>query len=189
MVISLIVVNPIQHVNMRTLVLFFKSISARSAIVVLTFFLSSLPVKAQGPEGNSFGFGLILGDPLGLTVKIWTNSTNAFVGDLGSSDFGPLRLQGDYLWHFDAFHSRIVKMYAGPGIALAFGNGDGIFHEHPFHPPDDHGVGIGARVIFGVNIIPRQTPIEIFFELGPLVAFSPGVGVGIDVGVGIRFYP
>jgi hypothetical protein len=45
------------------------------------------------------------------------------------------------------------------------------------------------RAIFGINVVPTRTPLEIFGELGPLIAFSPGFGVGLDAAVGIRFYP
>jgi hypothetical protein len=138
-------------------------------------------VRAQGPQGKSFGFGFILIEPFGGTIKVWTNPINAFVVDLGVSDFGDPRLQGDYLWHFDAFHSRIVKMYAGPGLALAFG-------EYSFENGNS-GVGVGVRGIFGINVIPTSTPLEIFFELGPLIALSPGFGAALDAGLGLRFYP
>lgn len=144
--------------------------------------------QAQGPEGRSFGFGIILGTPLGATVKLWTASDQAFVGDIGASYFGPLRVQADYIWHFDVFHSYIVKMYAGPGLALAFGHTD----DNEFFDDDEPGsthFGVGGRVIVGLNIIPRRTPVEIFAELGPMIAFVPTVGVGLDGGIGIRFYP
>src|ERR1044072_8356922 len=36
--------------------------------------------RAQGPQGRNFGFGLVIGEPLGATVKYWTSSDNAFVG-------------------------------------------------------------------------------------------------------------
>src|ERR1700733_11226598 len=92
------------------------------AIAILALTIGSTDCLAQGPGGKDLGFGLILIDPLGATVKIWTNPVNAFVFDIGGDDFGPIRLDGDYLWHFDPFRSRIVKMYAGPGLSLAFGN-------------------------------------------------------------------
>src|SRR5579872_1137096 len=91
-------------------------------LAVCLLFIPSL-LRAQGPEGKSFGFGLILGEPLGGTVKFWTSYDNAFVGDIGASYFGSPRIQADYLWHFDPFHSHIVKMYAGPGLAIGFGQG------------------------------------------------------------------
>ena len=41
----------------------------------------------------------------------------------------------------------------------------------------------------GVNLLPRNTPIEAFFELGVLLALAPEFDSGIDVGLGVRFYP
>jgi hypothetical protein len=165
-----------------------------SIIIVFTMlFLALNPcLNAQGPKGKSFGFGLILGDPTGLTINYFTNSENSWDAYIGSSYFGSLRIGGDYLWHFNAFNSNVVKMYAGPGIVLGFGNGTGIWYKEDhdkFYYWKDNSFGMGARVIFGANIIPRNTPIEIFFELGPLVGFSPNVGVNIDAALGIRFYP
>jgi hypothetical protein len=167
-------------------------IAMRKCLLLLpiALWMSVEPAHAQGPEGKSFGFGIILGTPLGVTVKLWTAPDQAFVADFGGSYFGPLRLQADYLWHFDAFHSSIVKMYAGPGLGLAFGNGgDRFFNNDEDHPDAQNELGVGVRVMFGVNIIPRRAPVEIFAEVGPLIAFVPNVGVGVDGGVGIRFYP
>ncbi len=121
-------------------------------------------------------------------MKIWTNPVNAFTFDIGESDFGPTRIDGDYLWHFDAFGSRAVKLIAGPGLCLAFGDGNGIYGGREFYN-GDNGTGIAARLMFGLNIIPERTPLEMFFELGPIVGFSPTGGVGLDVAAGIRFYP
>jgi hypothetical protein len=154
-------------------------------LVALTF--GSSKCMAQGPDGRTFGFGLVVFDPLGLTIKIWTNPVNAFTFDIGESDFGPTRVDADYLWHFDAFNSRAVKIIAGPGLCLAFGSGNGIYGGREFDD-GDHSTGIAARVMFGLNIIPERTPLELFFELGPIIGLSPG-GVGLDLAAGIRFYP
>jgi hypothetical protein len=156
------------------------------AIGVVALTLGSTECQAQGPGGRTFGFGLVLIDPLGATVKIWINPVNAVTFDIGASDFGPTRLDADYLWHFDPFLSRVVKMYAAPGLALAFGNGNGPYGSREFD--HDNGVGVGVRVMFGLNVIPARTPLEMFFALGQLVGLSPS-GVGLDVALGIRFYP
>jgi hypothetical protein len=165
-----------------------KSFFLLLIVSLLGSMVSLNAAQAQGPGGKSFGFGLILGEPLGGTIKVWTNPTNAFVADIGESYFGSPRLQADYLWHFDPFHSRIVRMYAGPGLAIGFniGNG-GAFNEGNDRFEGDAGVGV--RAIFGLNIVPVATPLEIFVEAGPLIAFAPGFGAGFDAAVGIRFYP
>jgi len=130
-------------------------------------------VRAQGPQGKSFGFGIILPDPLGGTIKIWTNPVNAVVFDLGEWE-NILRLQFDYLWQFDAFRSRIVKMYAGPGLGVGFA---------------DNTAGVGIRGVFGIDVYPIATPLELFFELGPFLLLTPDFNGFLDVGLGLRFYP
>jgi hypothetical protein len=150
-------------------------------------------VHAQGPRGNDFGFGIILGEPLGGTVKYWTASDQAFVGSIGGSYFGAPRVGVDYIWHFEAFRSSVVKMYAGPGLALGFGDGSYYWfykkHGDYFFVRDPGTTGVAMRVIVGLNIIPRRTPIELFLEAGPLIGISPAFGAAFDLGVGIRFYP
>lgn len=149
--------------------------------------------QAQGPRGKDFGFGLVLGDPLGLTAKLWTNKENAFAFSLGRSYFGSPRIQADYLWHFDAFQSSVVKMYAGPGLGVGFGReSSGFWYKGSkgrwyYREGDDF--GIGARAIVGLNIIPKRTPLEIFVEFGPNIGLLPGFGAAVDAGIGIRFYP
>ncbi len=161
-------------------------------ILILFIATNIISVYANGPRGKSFGFGLILGDPVGITAKLWTNNENAFDFYLGSSYFGSLRLGADYLWHFDAFNSSVVKMYAGPGLSVGFGRGEGIWYKenkNTFYYWGDDETGIAGRVIFGLNIIPRRTPLEIFIEAGPLIGIAPNVGVNMDGAIGIRFYP
>ena len=160
---------------------------------------SSSSLFAQGPEGKDFGFGLILGEPTGGTIKYWLNSENALVGDIGYSYFGAPRIDIDYLWHFHAFKSNIVKLYAAFGGAVGFGNGYyGVFYKHNHYNEEDHpfyyrgygtsDIGFGIRAMFGLNIIPKRTPLEFFLEVGPLIGISPFVAA-MDAAVGVRFYP
>ncbi len=141
---------------------------------------------AQSPGRKNLGFGIILGEPTGVTVKYWTEYDNAFVFDLGSSYFGSPRFDVGYLWHFNAFNSDIANLYAGPGLALGFGEGNG-FWDKSFR--ETSGTEIGVRGVFGVNILPRRTPLELFGEIGVLVGITPDFGSGIDGAIGIRFYP
>jgi len=141
---------------------------------------------AQSPGRKNLGFGIILGEPTGVTVKYWTDFDNAFVFDLGSSYFGSPRLDADYLWHFNAFNSDMANLYAGPGLALGFGEGHG-FWDKTFRA--NSGTALGIRGVFGVDVLPRRTPLEIFGEIGVLVGLTPDFGSGIDGAIGIRFYP
>lgn len=162
--------------------------------IIITLIAASITATAQGPKGNAFGFGLMGGEPSGITIKYFTSKENAFDAYLGSSYFGKLRIGGDYLWHFNAFNSNIVKMHAGIGAAFGFGRGEGFFYKNNkkdkfYYWEDNSSVGIATRALVGIDIVPRNTPIEIFFELGPLVGISPSFGSNFEGALGIRFYP
>lgn len=163
-----------------------KNLFPKASIILILIFYSSL--FAQSPKGKGFGFGIIVGDPTGGTLKFFTHRSNAFVIDFGSSYFGSPRIGMDYLWQFNAFNSNIANLYAGTGGVIGFGNGHGIYYEDKYIR-DKNNVGLGARGIFGVNIIPQRTPLEIFLELGVLVALVPNFDSSADVGLGMRFYP
>lgn len=157
-------------------------------IIVIITFSGLSKAQTYSPNGKEFGFGIMVGDPLGGTLKFWTQRDNAFVVDVGSSYFGSPRIGVDYLWHFNAFNSPIANLYAGPGGVLGIGEGNGFYFEGKYQRSSGS-VGLGARGVMGVNITPRNTPIEAFFELGVLLALTPEVDSGFDVGLGVRFYP
>ena len=163
-----------------------KLIFILSSFIVLLFYSNSF---AQKPGGKNLGFGILAGDPTGLTVKYWSAPENAWVFDIGSSYFGSPRIGVDYLWHFNAFNSRLVNLYAGPGGVLGLGEGHGFLYKNGDGFYNRTGTGFGVRGVFGVNFLPERTPLEIFVELGVLVGIAPDFGSAVDGAIGIRFYP
>jgi hypothetical protein len=159
-------------------------------ILILCAFIPNISFS-QSPDSKNFGFGVVLGDPTGLTLKFWTQRNTALVVDVGASYFGSPRIGVDYLWHFDAFRSNIAKLYAGFGGVLGIGEGKGFYYteHHGFYFRSDNGVGLGVRGVFGINVIPRNSPLEFFLEAGLLVGLSPAFGSAGDVGLGMRYYP
>ncbi len=147
-------------------------------------------IAAGGPQGRTFGFGLIAGEPYGGTAKLWTGSTTALAFGVGGSYYGSLRVGVDYLWHFDAFNSSQFNLYAGPGLVLGFGN----FHNGWWYKSDRWSrssgeSGIAFRGVVGVDFIPRNSAFEMFVEAGPLLNISPGSFSAFDFAVGMRYYP
>ncbi len=151
---------------------------------------SSYFAFASGPHGKNFGFGLVVGEPLGATGKFWNSSTTAFAVGIGGSYYGSVRLGLDYLWHFNAFNSSQVNLYAGPGIVFGFGGlHDGWWYAHHKWVRASGDVGVGIRGVMGVNFIPRNTSVELFIEAGPLINISPGTFNAFDFAAGVRYYP
>ncbi|MFA3783488.1 hypothetical protein ABRY23_10540 [Melioribacteraceae bacterium 4301-Me] len=161
-----------------------------SCLFLLLFILQNV-IDAQVPKEKKFGFGVNIGEPLGLTVKFWTNNQNAFAAYIGGSYFGNPRLGIDYLWHFNAFNSNLVKLYAGPGVHFGLNEGHTIIYQYKqdkFYYRAS-GVGLAVRGIVGINFIPQNTPLEFYLELGPLLGLAPNFGSIFEGAIGFRFYP
>ena len=68
------------------------------------------------------------------------------------------------------------------------GEGNGFWYDGRYHRASGN-LGLGARGVVGVNFVPRDAPIEVFLEIGVLLALAPDFDSGMDAGLGIRFYP
>jgi hypothetical protein len=168
----------------------------RTAILIAALAVFSLcaprSTSAQ-PQPGSFGFGLILGEPTGLTLKGSIGSGNAWDAAIGSSWFGRTRIHGDYLWAANVFNSRKAGMYFGLGAAIGFGRGGGVLYKGKggewYYYADDNAVAVGVRGSLGLNFMPFSAPVEIFGELAPIFGITPVTGLGWDAAIGIRYYP
>jgi hypothetical protein len=156
-------------------------------LIIGILLILATPIAAQD---KGVGIGLVLGEPTGLSAKLWTTRTNAFDFGLGLAIGGDrisrndyyyngksrLHFHMDYLWHsFSAINStERFPLYYGIGGRYNSGGGyDG---------------SLGVRGVFGIAWLPRGTPIDIFLELVPVFQITPSTGFGIDAGLGIRFF-
>lgn len=156
-------------------------------IIVLGFIMFlSKPVMAQD---HGFGLGIVLGEPTGLSAKLWTSKVNAFDFGLGvglggdrinyKGDYnnsGRIHFHMDYLWHsFNAISSsENFPLYYGIGGRYNSGGG--------------YEGSLGVRGVLGIAWFPHSTPIDVFFELVPVFQVTPLTGLGIDAGLGIRYF-
>jgi hypothetical protein len=143
---------------------------------------------AQTREG--FGVGFILGEPTGLSWKYGISRTNALDGAIGFAPGDRFRIHVDYLWEAHPFTEPALSLHYGLGGAIGFGQT--WFVEHGHH--DGYWVtrqdlGLALRVPFGIDYAIPRAPVELFFELAPLLILAPDAGAGVDVGIGVRFYP
>ena len=157
------------------------------SIMVLGFMI--ILIKPIAAQDHGFGLGIILGEPTGVSAKLWTSKINAFDFGLGVSVGGDrisyeghydngsrVHFHMDYLWHsFNAISSteRFPLYY---GIGGRFNSGGG------------YDGSLGIRGVFGIAWFPHSTPIDVFFELVPVFQVTPLTGLGIDAGLGIRYF-
>ena len=158
-------------------------------LTFLTFILLVV-VQTSMAQERKFGLGIIIGEPSGLSAKLWTSNVNAFDFGLGWSIGGDrisrydgsynggsrVHMHMDYLWHsFDAIHSEErFPLYYGIGGRINSGAG--------------YNSSAAVRGVIGVAWMPRQTPIDIFLELVPSLQLTSSTGFAIDAGLGARYY-
>lgn len=164
-----------------------------AAVMITAAIAFSANSAVAQPRIPGFGFGIILGEPSGLTFKGPAGGRNAWDASIGPSWFGRVRITADYMWNVNAFSSNKAGMYFGFGAAVALGRGRGVLYHGKgndwYYFEDENGTGIGVRGLVGVNFMPFTAPIEIFGELGPLFGVSPATGFGWDAAIGLRYYP
>ena len=153
----------------------------------LCFFLV---VQVSIAQEHNFGLGVIVGEPTGVSAKLWTSHSTAFDFGLGWSVGGDrigkydgfydggsrLHFHMDYLWHsFDAISStERFPLYYGIGGRMNTGAG--------------YNSSAAVRGVIGIAWMPHETPIDIFFEAVPSLQFTSSTGFAIDAGLGVRYF-
>lgn len=157
------------------------------AIIALCLFLG---VHESVAQASGFGLGVSTGDATGISAKVWTSPVNAVDFGIGWStvDDRTGRRPGfygigsrvhthmDYLWHlFGAIDSpEQFPLYYGVGWRVNSGAG--------------YDVSVAFRAVLGIEWVPRGAPIDVFFELTPSLQLTSATDVGVDVGMGARYY-
>lgn len=145
---------------------------------VFTTLTVSSDLHAQDHDRNT-GIGFIIGEPTGLSLKSWTSSNNAF--DLGLAwsigRYDAINIHGDYLWHrfgvFEDLDQGWLPVYYGIGGRIVLAENDAV---------------LGARIPVGINYLFEETPIDLFFEIAPVVNLVPSTDFDVNGGVGVRVY-
>ncbi len=143
------------------------------AIIIVGIALSGDVLLAK--EKGAFGAGVILGDPIGPTVKYWLHPTMAIDAGLGfESDF---TVYIDLLWHgwnvLPKPSEGELAVYLGVGPRFEEREGEDKF---------------GFRTVAGVAYWFESYPIETFFEIAPVFQFTPDTDTDFDAGLGLRYY-
>ncbi|GMV53891.1 MAG: hypothetical protein D8M52_09115 [Chlorobi bacterium] len=162
------------------------------AASVLLCLVTATTVMAQGPRRKSFGIGIVLGDPLGLTAKYWLNREESIAASLGTSYFGWPRVQVDYLQQINTFRSRVTTTYIGGGVGVGLGSGHDWYiagdDSTAWYKREQSKTGIAVRFVAGINVIPRRSHFEYYVEVAPNLGLLSGFGLALDAGLGVRYY-
>ena len=153
---------------------------------IVLIVIVSFSINAQD---HGFGIGFIVGEPTGLSAKLWTSGRNAFDFGLGWSVGGDrvtrndithngsrIHFHMDYLWHSFSSIKSTERLPLNYGIGGRINSGGG------------YNTSFGVRGVFGIAWLPRSTPLDVFMEIAPVLQLVDYTGFGIDAGLGVRFY-
>ena len=127
-----------------------------------------MQLYAQQPK-HEIGLGFVLGNPCGLSAKMWTTQRTSVAATAGYQFWGidHIYMSADFLVHpwILPHEEDLIHIYMGAGLGIGF-------HSD---------LGVDVRVPFGLSLYPDSGPLEIFTELVPALDL-----VGPD-GVKMRF--
>lgn len=145
----------------------------KNILIALAMSVVSVAASAQAPV-KEVGIGIIAGDPIGGTAKLWLDKD--FAVDVGVGFSGDTVMWGDVLYHMWNLlpqpEEGTLGVYVGAGPRLE----------------TRRDTEFGVRAIAGLTWRITRQPIEFFAEAGPVFRMTPTGGVDADGGIGVRFY-
>jgi hypothetical protein len=131
----------------------------------------------QNVQAETFGIGVILGEPTGISAKLWIGDQMAI--DLAAAwsfaKEGAFQLHADYLFHL----MELIKvsegklpLYFGVGGRMKFGE-DNLF---------------SVRIPVGLAYLFENVPLDVFLEVGPMLNLVPATEFDIGGGIGVRYF-
>jgi len=149
----------------------------RKAMCLAILLLVCLSAGLLQAQEKKLGLGIILGEPTGVIAKYWTGPRTAFdiAGSWAFSGEDSFHLHADYLFHnFNLFKVEKGKLpfYYGIGARLS------LQDETRF----------GIKFPLGLSYIFEDTPLDIFFEIGPVMDLIPDTEIHVLGFIGFRYY-
>jgi hypothetical protein len=158
--------------------------------------------SAQATEvgySRKFGLGIVIGDPTGLSAKLWVAPTNSldfglglwsgvngdcFIDNQGHEVCGTFGHSNgtfniDYLWQSNIIRgSAQLDWHVGGGGRMIWWGGC-----------QNNCIAVAARAPIGLDLMfTNPSFLEVFFELAPSFWIVPDINFGIEGGIGVRFY-
>lgn len=131
-------------------------------------------IFALSAQNSGTGLGLILGEPTGVCGKMWIGSNTAYDAAAAWSfgDEAALHLHADMLFHNFKLIESNLPVYYGIGVRVKLA--------------DDPKLGV--RMPVGIDYFIPNAPLDVFFEIVPILNLMPETEFGINSGLGLRYF-
>lgn len=129
-------------------------------------------------DAGGFGAGVMLGEPTGISIKQWLSPHSAFDAAAAWSfgDQSAFHVHLDYLAHTNARSDSDIGQ-----ILFYFGIGGRVKAE-------EEEERVGVRVPLGVAYEFDESPLDVFFEIAPILDLAPATEVRVNGGLGVRYF-
>ena len=153
--------------------------------------LTARPAAADAVEKGAFGAGIIIGEPTGLSAKLYLEDDQALQAAVAlSAVVGGFQVHVDYLFHPRILEERdafTLPFYLGPGVSLL---------QHGAGRDGDDDFRIGLRLVAGILFDFKELPIDVFAEAAGVGQYTfgsedddvNGFGLALNGGIGARYY-
>lgn len=150
--------------------------------LILTIICLAVLTATATAQTSGTGIGIIAGEPTGLSFKHWLGHDTAIDGAAAWSFSGDpdLHIHVDWLhhnWNVLRDETDITEgelpLYLGIGGRLKIQD-------------DDSRVGI--RFVVGIAYTFEDSPLDVFFEIAPVMDLVPDTELNGNAGIGIRFW-
>lgn len=140
-------------------------------ILMLVFIITFSTIYGQG----KFGLGIILGEPTGISAKLWITGTTAIDGAVAWSfaNESAFHIHADFLIHNFGVFDKVVILYYGIGGRIKFRKDE---------------TRLGVRIPVGVAYDIPSTSIDLFLEIVPLLNLNPSTSFTLNGAIGGRFH-
>jgi len=140
-------------------------------ILMLVFIITFGTTYGQG----KFGLGIILGEPTGISAKLWITGTTAIDGAVAWSfaNESAFHIHADFLIHNFGVFDKVVILYYGIGGRIKFRKDE---------------TRLGVRIPVGVTYDIPSTSIDLFLEIVPLLNLNPSTSFTLNGAIGGRFH-
>lgn len=168
-------------------------LQAKLVLVTLSLFLGVIggagEARAQAVEKGALGLGLIIGEPTGVSGKLYLSNDTALDAAVGAALVGGgIQIHGDYLWHPLVLEERdlfVLPAYVGGGLRVLDRN----------RSDTESDIHLGIRGVGGMLFDFKPIPIDVFVELAVVLDYvisddpdNEGIGFDINAGAGVRYY-
>lgn len=147
-------------------------------MVVLQVLIAGSVVAGENTRG--FGLGVMVGEPSGLSAKVWTGSRTAFDAGVALSlnkDSG-FAAHADYIWHVHDLSAKDRAM-------IPFYYGVGVRYRDRMDGRNDN---FGVRIPLGLAYLFARSAFEVFFELVPVLDIAPDQEFNANLAAGARYF-